>query len=106
MIDIEASRGNVYADLNVPAADDMLIKAQLVTRIGDLIQARGWSQQQAATVLGLTQPKLSNLLRGQFRGISQARLLACLARLGHDVRIVIGPAQPPPREGHIEVVFT
>ena len=56
MIEIERGSGNVYADLNVPDADAMLLKAQLATKIGEIIQARGWSQQQAAKVLGMTQP--------------------------------------------------
>ena len=47
-------------------------------------------QQQAAQLLGMTQPKLSNLLRGQFRGISEAKMLECLVRLGRDVEIVVG----------------
>ena len=105
MIEIERSSGNVYADLNVPEADAMLLKAQLVTKIGEIIQAHGWSQQQAAAVLGLTQPKLSNLLRGRFRGISETKLLDCLVHLGYDVQIVVGPARQPASESRVEVVF-
>ncbi|MBI1821912.1 MAG: XRE family transcriptional regulator, partial [Nitrospirae bacterium] len=45
---------------------------------------------KAAQILGLTQPKLSNLLSGKFRGISEAKMLECLARLGRDVKIVVG----------------
>lgn len=63
-------------------ADEMLVKAQLAAKIGEIIKARNWSQQQAAGMLGMTQPKLSNLLRGRFRGISEAKMLGCLARLG------------------------
>jgi predicted XRE-type DNA-binding protein len=42
-------------------------------------------------VLGLTQPKLSKMLRGQFRGISEMKMMDCLIRLGRPVRIVVGP---------------
>lgn len=106
MIAIEAGTDNVYADLAMADADDMLLKAQLATKIGEIIQARGWSQQEAARVLGLTQPKLSKMLRGQFRGISETKMLDCLLRLGRDVQIVVGPARPVAENGHIDVVFS
>jgi predicted XRE-type DNA-binding protein len=105
MIEIEKGSGNVYADLGIPNADEMLVKAQLATKIGEIIKARKWSQQQAADVLGMTQPKLSRMLRGQFRGISEAKMLDCLTRLGRDVQIVIGPARRTASAGHVAVVF-
>ena len=79
MIDIEESGGNVYADLGMAHAEEMQIKAQLVAKIADIIKSRKWSQQQAAEVLGIPQPKLSRMLRGQFRGISEAKMIDCLA---------------------------
>lgn len=105
MIEIEESTGNVYADLGMADADEMLIKAQLATKIGAIIKGRKWSQQQAAEVLGMTQPKLSKMLRGQFRGISEAKMLDCLARLGRDVKIVVGPARRAASIGRVAVVF-
>ena len=105
MIEIEESTGNVYADLGAADADEMIIKAQLATKIGEIVKGRKWSQRQAADVLGLTQPKLSKMLRGQFRGISEAKMLDCLARLGRDVQIVVGPARRATSVGHIAVVF-
>ncbi len=105
MIDIEKSSGNVYADLGVADADEMLVKAQLASKISEIIKARKWSQQQGADVLGISQPKLSKMLRGQFRGISEAKMLDCLARLGRDVQIVIGPARRRASAGHVAVVF-
>jgi len=59
MIDIETGSGSVYADLGNTDADEMLVKVQLATKIGEIIKSRRWSQQQAAVVLGMTQPKLS-----------------------------------------------
>lgn len=106
MIEFEQSTGNVYADLGREDADEMLVKAQLATKIGEIIKARKWTQQKAAAVLGLSQPKLSKLLRGQFRGISEAKMLDCLARLGRDVQIVVGPARRSASAGRIAVVFT
>ena len=57
----------MYADLGFLDAEEMLVKAQLVVKIAQILRERGWSQQQAAKVLGMTQPKLSKMLRGQFR---------------------------------------
>jgi predicted XRE-type DNA-binding protein len=105
MIDYEESSGNVYADLGLADAEEMLVKAQLASKIGEIIKGRRWTQQQAAEVLGMTQPKLSNLLRGQFRGVSEAKMLECLAKLGRDVKIVVGPARRSTKPGHVEVVF-
>jgi len=92
MIEFEESTGNVYADLGREDAAEMLVKARLASKIGEIIKARRWTQQEASNVLGLPQPKLSNMLRGQFRGISEAKMLNCLTRLGRDVQIVVGPA--------------
>jgi len=105
MNEFETGSGNVYADLGVADADDMLVKAQLAAQIGNIIQARGWTQQYAAAVIGLTQPKLSQLLRGQFRGISESKMLHCLTRLGRSVQIVVGPARDDVRDAQVAVVM-
>ena len=69
-----------------------------------LVLAR-WTMAGMTRVLGMTQPKISSLLCGRFRGISEAKMLDCLVRLGHDVQIVIGPARQTPNAGRVEVVF-
>lgn len=89
---IEKGSNNVYADIGRPDAGEMLVKAHLAAKIGEIVKQRHLTQQQAAEILGMTQPKLSNLLRGQFRGISEARMLDCLNRLGRDVEIVVRKA--------------
>ncbi|MFU0967898.1 helix-turn-helix domain-containing protein [Kluyvera ascorbata] len=87
--EIEVSSGNVYADLGMHDAEQMQLKARLAQIIGEVLQIKGLTQSQAAQILGMTQPKLSHLLRGQFRGISEAKMLECLVKLGRDVEIVI-----------------
>jgi predicted XRE-type DNA-binding protein len=103
-IPVQEGSGNVYADLNYADADDMMVKAQLVTKVAELIRERGLTQAQTARLLGLTQPKVSKLLKGQFRGVSEPRLLRCLTRLGRDVDIVVRPL-PRRRTGRVRVVF-
>lgn len=102
---IEHGSTNVYADLELENAEEMLVKAQLATKIGEIIKRRKLTQVQAAELLGMTQPKLSNLLRGQFRGISEAKMLECLTRLGRNVEIVVKPAGRSQSTGHVSVVF-
>lgn len=104
MIEIEKGDANVYADLGMPDAEEMLVKAQLAAKIGDIIRDRHLTQVEAGALVGLPQPKLSGLLRGRFRGISEAKMLDCLARLGRDVQIVVGPARQA-GSGRIEIVF-
>jgi predicted XRE-type DNA-binding protein len=71
----------------------MALKAELAAQIAGLIRKQGLTQVQAAAKLGLTQPKISALLKGQFRGISERRLLDCLTHLGRDVQIVVKPSR-------------
>ena len=112
-IAIEASTGNVYTDLGLPDAQDMLVKAKLASKIADILKHQQLTQQQAAELLDMTQPKVSQMLRGQFRGISETKMLACLAKLGRDVDIVVRAAprrkttgaQAAPVIGRLNVVF-
>ncbi|MFK0094028.1 helix-turn-helix domain-containing protein [Pseudomonas sp. NPDC090592] len=106
MTEIEAGSGNVYADLTTADANEMLVKAQLASKICSIIKARHLTQVQAAAVLGLPQPKVSEMMRGKFRGISETKMIDCLARLGRDVQIVVKAAPPARSEGRVEVIFT
>jgi predicted XRE-type DNA-binding protein len=102
---IETGSTNVYADLGMPDAEEIWVKAQLASNIGEIIKRRKLTQVQAAELLGITQPKLSGLLRGQFRGISETKMLECLTRLGRDIQIVVKSAPRSRTEGHVSVVF-
>jgi len=75
-------------------------------KIEEIIKSRRWTQARAAQVLGVPQPKLSRMLRGQFQGISQAKMIECLNLLGRDVQIVVGrPRRAGARAGRLNVVF-
>lgn len=101
----EVARGSVYASLGYKDAGEMLIKAQLVSKIAEIIERKELTQTQAARLLGLTQPKLSRLLRGGFRGVSERRLIDCLTRLGRDVQIVVKQPARSKVSGKLSVVF-
>ena len=102
-IEIEEGSINVYADLGYAAAAEMQRKSQLAAEIGRAIKARRLTQQGAAELLGVDQAKVSRITRGQFRGVSEAKLLELVTKLGHDVRIVVGPVRR--RVGKIELQF-
>ena len=96
---------NVYADLGLPDADKMLVKAQLVTKIRALITSRKLVQREAAELLGMKQPRLSKMLRGDFRGVSERKMLDCLTRLGNNVRVLVEPVIKARTAGRLSVVF-
>ena len=89
---VERGSGNVFADLDFPEADAHLLKADLVSRIDDIVRERGIGQTSAARILGLSRSELSRLLRGELREHSLERLLRFLMALGCDVDIVIRQA--------------
>lgn len=94
---------SAYHELGFSDADEMLVKAQLAMKIAEILRERKWSQQRAAKSLGLTQPKLSRMLRGQFRGISEIKMMECLVRLGCQVKIVVGPNDKASRRVEVEL---
>ena len=79
---IERGSGNIFADLGHPEAEVHLLKAELVTSIDRIIRRRKLKQVEAAKLLGLSQPDVSRLLRGDFRDYSVERLLRLLTALG------------------------
>jgi len=83
------SSGNVFADLNLPEADDLLAKAELATKIIAEIQRRRMTQIQAAAILGIDQPKVSALKQGKLSAFSIERLMRFLLLLGRDIEIIV-----------------
>jgi predicted XRE-type DNA-binding protein len=83
------SSGNVFADLNLPHADDLLAKAELAAKIIAEIRHRRLTQAQAAEILGIDQPKISALKQGKLFGFSIERLMRFLLLLGRDIEITV-----------------
>jgi predicted XRE-type DNA-binding protein len=103
-IAIEEGSTNVYADLGYADAGEMQRKSELAGEIARAIKARHLTQLEAAELLGIDQSKVSRITRGQFRGVSEGKLLELVTKLGHDVKIVVGPVRR--RAGKIELQFT
>jgi predicted XRE-type DNA-binding protein len=87
----EAGSRNVFKDLGLPNAEEHFVKAQLVFKIDTLMKERDLKQIEAANLLGITQPDVSKMLRGEFRQFSVERLLRFLVALDQDVEIVVKP---------------
>jgi predicted XRE-type DNA-binding protein len=102
---VEPSSGNVFADLGLPDAEELLLKAKLATEIAQLIEKKGWTQSQTAERTNLDQPKVSRLLRGQLSGFSVDRLFAILNRLGHSVEVRISAKERAPEKSHTRVLI-
>jgi predicted XRE-type DNA-binding protein len=97
----EKSSGNVFADLGVPNAGEVLLKAEIASEIARLMKAKKLTQARAAALTGMAQPDLSNLLRGKFRGFSVERLMLMLTAFGRDVEIITRPAPRSRKSGDI-----
>jgi len=91
--EVTPSSGNVFADLGLPDAEDLYVKSLLSILIARTIRARGLTQTEAAALLGTTQPKISELVRGRLSGFSVERLFRFLNALGMNVHIHVTEAE-------------
>lgn len=98
-IEVEASSGNVFADLALPGADKLKVKSGLMIEIAKAMRRLGLTQEEAGRRMGLPQPKVSALLRGDFTNLSERKLMECLNRLGYDIEITVKPTADP--VGHL-----
>jgi predicted XRE-type DNA-binding protein len=86
-VEIEQSSGNVFADLAIPNAEQLKIKSGLVIEIARAVRRLGLTQEEAGRRMGISQPKVSGLMRGDFTNLSERKLMECLNRLGYDIEI-------------------
>lgn len=93
--DVEWSSGNVFSDLGFPDAEKLKIKSGLVIEITRAMQRLAVTQVEAGRRMGIPQPKVSALLRGDFSNLSERKLMDCLNRLGYDIEIKVTPASGP-----------
>lgn len=84
---------NVFEDVGFKAeeAANLKIRADLLLDLRQYIQTRGWTQTEAADFFGETQPRISNLLKGEIGRFSIDKLIVMLARAGIRVRLEIEP---------------
>jgi predicted XRE-type DNA-binding protein len=88
----ETSSGNVFLDLGLPDAAQLKIESGLVIEITRAVRRLGLTQAEAGRRMGVSQAKVSGLLRGDFSNVSERRLMECLNRLCYDIEIKLTPA--------------
>ena len=93
--------GNLFADLGLPNPEERLLKARIVSELHRLIKQRGLTQVKAAKLIGIHQPDLSLLLRGDFDDYSVERLMKMLTAFEQDIEIVMKPNRKAGRPGRI-----
>jgi predicted XRE-type DNA-binding protein len=98
--DVAGSSGNVFADLGIADADDLMAKTNFALHIRQAIELRRLTQAQAAKILGVDQPKISSIVNGRLDGFSTERLMRFLIELGCDVQISVSAPHPKSR-GHL-----
>lgn len=101
---IHQTRGNIFADLGVDGADELHAKSGLVFRISEIIKNRKLTQAKAASILGIDQPKVSLLLRGQLDGFSTDRLFRFLNALDCDIEIIVKPKAQSAKHAEVRVI--
>jgi len=100
-VTVEYSDGNVFADLGLPDAEKLKVKSGLAAEVIRSIRRLKLSQTEAGERMGISQAKVSNLLRGNFTNLSERKLMECLNRLGCDIEIVIKPSTS--HTGHLRL---
>ena len=76
---------------------------RLVIEITKAIRRLNLTPAEAAERMGITQPKVSALLGGEFSNLSERKLMDCLNRLGYDIEIKVRPATK--RTGHLKLAI-
>ncbi len=92
-LDVHRGSDNVFADLDLPDAEKLQIKTGLVIQIRKAMQKHRLTQSEAGKRMGISQPKVSAMMRGDFTNLSERKLMDCLTRLGYDIEIKVHPAK-------------
>src|SRR5688572_110932 len=88
-VESEVGSGNVFKDLGLKNAEELLAKAQLATQIVQILRERKLTQTAAARIMGIDQSKISRISRGRLDDFSIERLMRFLNALGHDLKITV-----------------
>jgi predicted XRE-type DNA-binding protein len=104
-VKIEVGSENIFADLSLPDAGTHLLKAQIVSEIYRLAQKGKLTQAQTGTRMGITQPEVSRLFKGNFREYSIDRLMSFLTAFDRDIEIVVRPHKKTRRDSGGRITF-
>jgi len=92
---VTRSSGNVFRDLGFPPeeAEYLKIRSTLMIHLRKTIEAKGMKQAEAAKLLGVTQPRVSDLYKGKIHLFSIDSLVDMLAHAGVPVKLVVGSSK-------------
>lgn len=95
---------NIFADLGRPDADAHFLKAKIVSEIYRITNERRLTQSRAGELMGISQPEVSRMFKGNFREYSIDRLMGFLTAFDNDVEIVVRPHKKSGKSG--KIIFT
>lgn len=98
---IESGTGNIFSDLGLPDAGTHFLKAQIVSEIYRLANERKLTQAQAGKRMGISQPEVSRMFKGNFREYAVDRLMGFLTTFDRDIEIVVKPRGKTNKAGRI-----
>lgn len=89
----EESSGNVFADLGFSDADELFTRGKIGIQVLRLLKQRNLKQREISELLGITQPEVSHLTKGEFQRFSEGKLLIFLKRLDTEITLHLRPCQ-------------
>ena len=98
---VDVGSENIFADLGLPDSGTHFLKAQIVAEIYRLANQRKLTQAQAGKLIGISQPEVSRMFKGNFREYSIDRLMEFLTAFDRDVEIVVKPHKKAGKAGRI-----
>lgn len=92
-MEVTPGSGNVFEDLgfDIEEAANLKVRADLMIDLRNFIEAKGWTQSEAAVFFNETQPRISNLMRGEIARFSVDKLIVMLTRAGMQIDILVTP---------------
>ena len=98
---VHTSSENIFADLGLPDAESHFLKAKIVAELYRLVNGQKLTQAKAGELMGISQPEVSRLFKGNFREYSVDRLMGFLTAFNNDVEIIVRPCSHHDGRGHI-----
>ena len=102
-IEFEESSGNIFTDIGLENAEELLLRAELGHSVRIILEKRELKQREIGKLLEIKQPEVSKLMNGRYTLFSQERLVSFLNKLDHRVTLIIAPRRKGKRMQ--EVVF-
>ena len=103
-IKVTPGSGNVFADIGVENPEESLTKAKIASRIYEILKARRLTQAASAKLLGIDQPRVSDLVCGRLKRFSTEKLFEFLNALDQDIEIRIKPKSRSSKCGEVRVL--